>query len=162
MGGNVAITEKLARFYNFLANMGLVLRDDPPKVIDMAGREWGETVDGLALSVREIRGENSQQPVVLSVVIRNTGSEEKKIIVPGWLFFYEVQSHLPVSAYGRKLLGSERKTEGFEVTLRPGDARETDLPLGALYDIQGRGNHPVRVSSRLPDGTALVSNEIVV
>ena len=45
-------TNKFIRFYNFLANMGLVLRDDPPKVIDMTGREWGEVVDGLALSIR--------------------------------------------------------------------------------------------------------------
>ena len=158
----MAISDKLTRFYNLLANMGLVLRDDPPKVIDMAGREWGETVDGLALSIREIRGEGSQERAVLSVVIRNLGSERKTIAVPGWMFFYELEPSLPLTAYGRQLLKPERKTERIEVTLGAGDAKETDLPLGALYDIRDRDKCRLRVSCKLPDGARLVSNEIVV
>jgi hypothetical protein len=73
----VAIATGLERFYNFLANMGLVLRDDPPKVIDMAGRAWGEAVNGFALSIREIPKEDPRQQAVLSVVIRNAGTEPK-------------------------------------------------------------------------------------
>ena len=141
--------------------MGLVLRDDPPKVIDMAGREWGETMHGFALSIREIPKEDPRQQAVLSVVIRNGGPEPKTFIVPGWLFFYEVGIGAPLTAYGSQLLKPERKTERMEVTLAPGDARETDLPLGVLYDI-GAGDYQVRVSCRLPDGTVLTSNEIEV
>jgi hypothetical protein len=152
----VAIAEQLARFYNLLANMGLVLRDDPPKVIDMAGREWGETVNGLALSIREI------PEGVLSVVIKNAGPERITFTVPGWLFFYEIRSTMPLTAYGRLLLKPERKTEHIEVTLGPGEAKETDLPLGALYDLRTPGDHGVLVSCKLKDGAVLVSNETVI
>ena len=31
--------------------MGLSVRDDPKKLVDIAGRQWGEAIDGLALSV---------------------------------------------------------------------------------------------------------------
>jgi hypothetical protein len=164
----VPIAEKLARFYNLLANMGLVLRDDPPKVIDMAGREWGETVDGMALSVREIPGEDPQQNAVLSVVMKNCSTEEKTFTIPGWLFFYEIQvaraggASVPLTAYARELLKPERKTERIAITLGAGDARETDLPLGALFDLRARGDYRVRVSCKLPDGAVLVSNLILI
>ena len=121
----MAITGGLGRFYNFLANMGLVLRDDPPKVIDMTGRQWGQSVDGLALSVREIPQEDPAQQTVLSVVIRNEGPEPKTLIVPGWLFFYELQLDAPLTAYGSQLLKPERRTERMEVTLAAGQAKET-------------------------------------
>jgi hypothetical protein len=156
----VAIITGLARFYNFLANMGLVLRDDPPKVIDMTGREWGQPVDGLALSLREIPKEDPQQQTVLSVVIRNEGPEPKTFIVPGWLFFYELQLDAPLTAYGSQLLKPERKTERMEVTLAPGQAKETDLPAGVLYDMRASGHYGIKVSCRLPDGAVLTSNEI--
>src|ERR1700761_8517021 len=70
IAGAVSIAGGFERFYNFLANMGLVLRDDPPRVIDMTGREWGESAGGLELSVREIPREDSRQQAVLSTVIR--------------------------------------------------------------------------------------------
>jgi hypothetical protein len=50
----------------------------------------------------------------------------------------------------------------MEVTLAPGEARETDLPLGVLYDIEAGGDYRVMVSCRLPGGTVLTSNEIEV
>ncbi|MGA2714292.1 MAG: hypothetical protein ABSG41_14385 [Bryobacteraceae bacterium] len=158
----MAIATGLARFYNFLANMGLVLRDDPPKVIDMTGRQWGQTVNGLALSIREIPKEDPRQQTVLSVVIRNEGPEPRTFAVPGWLFFYEVHLGVPLTAYGSQLLKPERKTERIEVTLAPGKARETDLPAGILYDMRASGDYRVTVSCRLPDGTVVTSNEIVV
>jgi hypothetical protein len=158
----VAITGGLGRFYNFLANMGLVLRDDPPKVIDMTGRAWGQPADGLALSIREIPKEDPAQQVVLSVVIRNERQEPKTFIVPGWLFFYELQLDAPLTAYGSQLLKPERKTDRVEVTLAPGQAKETDLPVGALYDMRASGDYRIKVLCRLPDGAVLASNEIVV
>lgn len=142
--------------------MGLVLRDDPPKVIDMTGREWGRPVDGLGLSLREIPKEDPAQQAVLSVVIRNEAPEPKTFIVPGWLFFYELQLDAPLTAYGSQLLKPERKTERMEVTLAPGQARETDLPVGVLYDMRARGDYRIKVSCRLSDEAVLTSNEIVV
>ena len=142
--------------------MGLVLRDDPPKVIEMTGREWGETVNGLALSIREIPKEDPRQQTVLSVVIRNAATEPKTLIVPGWLFFYEIEIDAPLTAYGSQLLRPERKTERMEVRLGPGDAKETDIPVGVLYDMRPGGEYRMTVACRLPDSSLLTSNEIVV
>ncbi len=168
MEGNVAIAEGLTRFFNFMANLGLFIRDDPPKVIDMTGREWGAAVNGLELSIRGIPQEDARQQAVLSVVIRNAGPEKKTFTVPGWLFFYEAQvegpngSAAPLSGYGSQLLQPERKTERLELTLAPGEAKETDLMLGLLYDMRSAGDYRVRVAGRLTDSSAVTSNEIVV
>lgn len=147
--------------------MGLILRDDPPKVIDMTGREWGEAVDGLELSIREFPKEDPREQVVLSVVIRNRAGK-KVFTIPGWLFFYEVRiagpdgSDAPLSGYGSQVLKPERRTERIEVTLASGEAKETDVPLGLLYEMRTGGEYRVRVSARLADGSKLMSNEIVI
>jgi hypothetical protein len=95
-------------------------------------------------------------------VIRNAGTEPKTLIVPGWLFFYKVEIETPLTAYGSQLLKPERKTERMEVTLGAGDAKETDIPVGVLYDMRPAGEYRIRVSCRLPDSGLLTSNEIVV
>jgi hypothetical protein len=148
------------RFVNLLASMGLILRDDRPRVIDMTGREWGQTVAGLALSIREAGKEDPQQLPVLSVVIRNAGLGRKTFTVPGWLFFYRIETTAPLTAYGRELLKPERRTEKLDVALGPGDATEADLPVCLLYEMRAPGTYRVRVSCQLPDGLTLRSNEI--
>ncbi|HTA46004.1 MAG TPA: hypothetical protein VK789_26350 [Bryobacteraceae bacterium] len=164
----MAIGSAFLRFYNFLANLGLVLRDDPPKVVDLTGREWGATVNGLALSIRQVPKHDPEEQAVLSVVIRNAGRDRKTFIVPGWLFFYEVeitaQNGAGVSRtfYGDKLLTTERKTERLEVSLDAGEARDTDVPLGALYAMRRGDSYRVRVLSKLDDRTEVTSNEIAV
>lgn len=147
--------------------MGLVIRDDPPKVIDMTGREWGPAVDGIALSIRAVPRDSPHDPSVLSVVIRNSGSAEKRFTVPGWMFFYHAEvirkdgSAAPLTAYGKQVLKPERQTEKTEVKLGPGDARETDLPVAALYEMREGGPFRVVVSCVLSD-SLLRSNEITV
>lgn len=159
----MAIANAFERFYNFLANLGLVLRDDPPKLIDMAGREWGSVVDGLSLSIREIPRDDPRELAVLSVVIRNDTSERRTLTIPGWLFFYEVQVEgAALTAYGSQLLKAERKTERIEVSLGSGEARETDLPLGALYAMKSGQPYRVVVLCRPGAGVVVRSNEIVV
>jgi hypothetical protein len=158
----VSIANGFTRVFNLLANMGLILRDDPPKVIDMKGREFGAAVDGLELSIREFPKEDPREQPVLSVVIRNREREKKIFTVPGWLFFYEVQIDAPLSGYGDQVLKPERKTERFEITLAANEAKETDVPLGLLYELRAGGEYRARVSARLADGAVLTSNEIVV
>jgi len=154
------------RFVNLLASMGLILRDDRPHVIDMAGREWGETAAGLALSIREAAKEDPHQLPVLSVVMKNAGQDRKTLTVPGWLFFYQIQvfapggAAAPLTAYGRELLKPERRTEKIDVALGPGDATEADLPIGLLCEMRAPGTYHVRLSCQLPDGLTLRSNEI--
>jgi hypothetical protein len=150
------------RFFDFMANLGLFIRDDPPKVIDMTGREFGPAVNGLELSIRELPKEEPGVHAVLSVVIRNRETEKKTFSIPGWLFFYEIQIDAPMSGYGNQVLKPERKTERFEVTLAPHEARETDVPLGLLYDLRAGGDYRMRVSARVADGAVVTSNEIVV
>ena len=158
----MSIANGFTRVFNLLANMGLILRDDPPKVIDMTGREFGAAVNGLELSIREFPKQDPAERAVLSVVIRNRESEKKTFAVPGWLFFYEVQIDAPLSGYGDQVLKPERKTERFEVTLAANEAKETDVPLGLLYDLRAGADYRVRVSVRMADGRVLTSNEIVV
>jgi hypothetical protein len=148
------------RFVNLLASMGLILRDDRPRVIDMTGRQWGQTVAGLALSILEATKEDPKQLPVLSVVIRNTGPDRKTLTVPGWLFFYRIETTAPPTAYGRELLKPERRDEKIDVALGPGDAKEADLPIGLLYEMRAPGTYHVRLSCQLPDGLTLHSNEI--
>jgi hypothetical protein len=153
-------TNVFRRVLTFLAAMGLTLKDDRPRVIDMTGREWGDPVAGLALSIREAKKEDPQQLPVLSVVLRNTGSERKVLTIPGWLFFYEIEISASPTAYGRELLKPERRTEKLDIALGPGDATEADLPIGLLYEMRAPGTYRVGVSCHLPDGLTLRSNEI--
>src|ERR1700735_2422191 len=115
--------------------MGLVIRDDPPKVIEMAGREWGEPVDGLALSIRELAREDPGRVAGISVVMRNGGSHPQTLFVPPWVFYYEIEG-LTLSPYGRQVMNPERKAKNTEVTLGPGDAIETDLPIATIYNMR--------------------------
>lgn len=155
----------IRRFFDFLGNMGLLARDDPPKSIDMTGREWGAPVDGLTLSVREVMKQDPDELVSVSVVLRNGGPEKTALVVPGWLFFYVLHVTAPdgsaeaLSPYGAQLLKPERKTEELDIVLAPGDATETPLPLGSLFGMRARGNYRVSVECLLPGGKTLRSNE---
>jgi hypothetical protein len=152
---------KFERFYNFLANMGLVIRDDPPKVIDLTGREWGEVVEGLALSIRELPREDARQVAGISVVMKNFGAETKTLSVPQWMFFYKIEG-LELSPYGRQFMSVGPKGKSVSVTLGAGDPIETDLPVANIFDVRTAGSYPVRVSCELPEGNVLRSNEILV
>lgn len=163
----MAIATAFERFYNFLANLGLVLRDDPPKVVDLTGREWGETVNGIALSIRQIPKHDPAEQAVLSAVIRNAGADRKTFIVPGWLFFFEAEVtsseglEVPRTFYGNQLQNTKGKTERLQASLAAGEAKETDLPLGAIYALRSGSNYRVRVRCRL-DAGVIASNEIEV
>lgn len=145
-----------------MAKLGLTVRADPPRKIDMAGREWGDPVDGLVLSIRQIAKEDPAELASLSIVVKNGGDTPHTISVPGWLFFYEIEMNAPLTPWGRESLKPERKAPPLVLTLGPGDATETELPLGSLYEIQRGGSYRVRVSTRLHEITLLRSNEIVI
>jgi len=141
--------------------MGLVLRDDPPKVIDMTGREWGEVVDELALSIRELGRDDPGEVAGISVVMKNEGTETRAFPIPPWIFFYKIEG-LELTPYGRQLMSPDRKGKDVEVTLGPGAAIETDLPLGTIYNFSGAGNHKLQVSCELPGRAVLRSNELTI
>lgn len=151
----------LVTFINFLAKMGLIVRPDPPRQIQTEGRQWGAATDGMMLSIREIRRENSDQLPSISVVMKNDGAKSWNLTIPGWMFFYQVETDAPLSAFGRQLLRPENQKETMNIVVGPGDATQTDVPVGSMYEIR-RGDHPVEVTCALPDGTVLRSNRIVI
>jgi hypothetical protein len=149
----VAVADRLKRIVDLLAGMGLLLHDDPPKVIQLEGRAWGPPAGGLALSIR-------CRPPILSVVLRNVSSAPISLTIPGWLFFYEVHISAPLSPYGQALLKPEHRTEKISVTLKPGEATETEIPLQLLF-VNPQG-HRVNVTCTLSGGTRLESNEVTI
>lgn len=149
-----------------MAKMGLSVRDDPPKVVDLTIRSWGEIQDGFVLSIADIPREDSESLPRVSVLIRNVSQERKEFIVPGWLFFFEVEvrfpdgSRQPLGPFGRGLLSPERRTERIPVSLAPGDFHEMEIPIGSLFNLRAKGTYDVTVSGEPVAGVRLTSNRI--
>jgi hypothetical protein len=148
--------------------MGLIVRDDPPKVVDLTVRGWGAAVDGLALSIREIPHEDPDAQAVVSVVLRNIGTAPRSLTVPGWLFFYRFEIFGPdataaaMSPFGKELLKPGRRMERLEVVLAPGKVTETQIPIGSMFSLSGRVKYRVTVSCELGEGAVLRSNGITI
>lgn len=153
---------------DWLAKLGLTVRDDAPKTVDIAGREWGEPVGGLALSIQQIRKEDPAQLPAISAAVRNVSRERRRFEIPGWLVFYSVQiagpngQHVGVTAFGRELLKPERHHRRIVLDLVSGQAVETDIPIGSIYDMRAAGEYRVRISGKLPTGEVAQSNEVVL
>jgi hypothetical protein len=151
-----------------MAKMGLAMRDDPPKVLDLSVREWGAPAGGFALSIREVPREDPDASPAVSVVLRNLSDDRRQLTIPGWLVFYKWEvaaadgTRVPVSPFGRERLKPERQTERFEISLAAGEANETQIPLGSIFSIRARGRYRVKASCE-PLGEIVVrSNEILI
>ena len=145
--------------------MGLSVKDDPRKVVDIAGRTWGDPVDGLALSVLLKPKEDPDELPSISVAIHNRGTQARRLRMRGWLDFYEISvlnseggQAMPTS-YGAELRKPERQPAPSEVVLNAGEATEADIPIASIY-VMPRGRYRVRVSCATP--VRLVSNEVEV
>lgn len=155
----------MRKFVDFLAKMGLAVRDDPPKVIDFSKRESGDTVENLQLSAEVIR---DTDPWSLSVVIRNVGSEPRKLGVPGWLHFYSFRmtdgqgGEVPLSPYGRSALDPSRRPERIETTIPAGEWVETLVPLGSFFNLRMGSGLKVLVTATLESGAQIQSSLLSV
>jgi hypothetical protein len=127
----------------------------------VAVRAWGESVDGFALSIEQVPQEEAGAPPSLSVVLRNVGGSARTLVAPGWLQFYRIDIDAALSPFGRELLKPERQTE-VTVTLEAGATVDTQVPIGALFDLGGKGEYRTRVSCTLPSGQTLTSNETAI
>ena len=145
----------IRRTLDFLAKMGLTVRDDPKRVIDPAERAWVEAVDGFALSIRAM-------PEGLSVVLRNVGTAPRTLVVPGWLAFYKIEIEAPPTPFGRELMKPGRQTERITATLAPGELTETQVPVASLFAVQPEAAYRTRVSCVLPGGETAFSNTITL
>ncbi len=149
-----------------MAKMGLSVRDDPPKVVDLTIRSWGEIEGGLVLSIADIARDDSEALPRISVLVRNVSQERQDFVAPGWLFFFQVDVRLPDGAaqplgpFGRGLLSPERRTERIPVSLAPGEFYEMEIPIGSLFNLRANGRYDVTVSAEPVDGVRLLSNRI--
>jgi hypothetical protein len=146
--------------------MGLTVRDDPKKVVDIAGRTWGEPVDDIALSVQLRPMEDPDELPAVSVAIRNTGAARRTLRTRGWVDFFHVTvrdssgTDAALTSYGRELLKPEHRQSHAEVELEPGEAVEADIPIGSIYRMKGM--YRVRASCATAEGGRAISNEIEV
>lgn len=145
--------------------MGLSVKDDPRKVVDVAGRTWGEPVDGLALSALLKPKEDPDELPSVSVAIHNRGTQPRRLQMRGWLNFYEVSVlnsegvQAVLTSFGAELRKPERLPVPSEVMLPSGEATEADIPIASIFAMP-RGRYRVRVSCSAPE--RLVSNEVEV
>ena len=137
------------------------MKDDPVRVVDPAARQWGESVDGFALSIEPVYLREDRSVVSnLSVVIRNVSGQAKSLTIPGWLHFFQVDVGAPLSAFGRELLRPERRKAEIDVPLAPGALAETQIPIGSIFEMRRGASCTARVSCELPSGATLRSNRI--
>ncbi len=134
-----------------MANLGLTVRDDPPRVIDVDARAWGEPVDGFVVSIQRITG-------TLSVVLRNVGSSARTLNIPTWLSFFKIEIEAALTPFGREL--SKREPQFINPTIGPGELVETQIPLGSLFLLKPNERYRIQVSCTLPGGQTLHSNTI--
>jgi hypothetical protein len=151
----------IIRVLDFLAKMGITVRDDPPKVIDIAARTWGEPQGGFVLSIEQISPDEPDTPPSLSVVLRNVSSDTQTLTIPGWLHFYHFDMTAPLSPFGRELLKPERGAE-IRVVLKPGEPVDTQVPIGSIFSMKAKGEYRTRVSCTVPGGSTLLSNTAVI
>jgi hypothetical protein len=147
--------------------MGLTVRDDPKKVVDVAGRTWGEPVHGLALSVLLLERKHDDEPPSVSVAIHNRSSEVQRLLTRGWLNYFRVSvvdaegAAAALTAYGSELMKPERLPESADVVLASGEAVEADIPVGLLFEMR-RGEFRVQAMCDAPGGGVITSNGIQV
>jgi hypothetical protein len=157
----------LNKLFDTLANMGIWIRlndtraDPPPE----QGRAWGRAVEEFALSLEAV------DPDGLSVLIKNLGATDKRVSVPGWLNYFQVEiagpdgSSVPLKRYGERVLDDPRQSAVSPRKFPAGKSVAAEIPLGALYDLKAPGMYRVRVSCPVPgsaNGATLVSNEVLL
>jgi hypothetical protein len=149
-----------------MAKMGLGVRDDPKKEVDVAGRAWGEPVNGLALSVLLRPKEDPDELPAVSIAILNLGPETKRLMTRGWLNFFHVSvtdqggAAAPPTSYGAELMKPERQPAISELVLAPGEAIEADIPIGSIYQMRKGDAYRVQASCGAAGGGPVTSNEI--
>lgn len=145
--------------------MGLSVKDDPRKVVDIAGRKWGEPVNGLALSALLKPKEDPDELPSISVAIHNRGSQPRHLQMRGWLNFYDVSvlnsegAQAMLTSFGAELRKPERLPAPSEVILPAGEATEADIPIASIFAMP-RGRYRVRVSCSAPE--RIDSNDVEV
>ncbi len=149
------IRRLFAWIYHWGAMCGLIMKDDEPIEVRDPDRKWGPSQDGLLLSAKA-KGQR------LSVVIKNSGTQEVRANIPGWLFFYhlDISPVPPLTNFGKQALDPRRNDRRTDIILTPAKAIEAELPVDSLYDL-GPGSYRIQASCEIA-GSKLISNEVTL
>lgn len=136
--------------------MGFLVKDDESIEKRDPDRQWGPASKGFLLSAKAREDK-------LSVVLKNTSAEVLQTTIPGWLFFFKLKitPAPPMTTFGERALAAQRDTSSTDLVLRPGKSIESELPVGMLYDLRGKGPYKVIVSCEI-GGVSVVSNEVTL
>ena len=156
----------LSKLFDTLADMGIWIRfhdkrTEPPSE---EGRVWGKPVEGFAISVAPVHDES------VSVLIKNTTSQEKKVTIPAWLNFLQIDlttpdgAPVPLKPYGKQFLQSTQNREPVDREFPPGKYMAIEIPIGALYDLKRPGSYRLALSCPVPGQSSarVVSNVVTL
>jgi hypothetical protein len=156
----------LDKLFDTLADMGIWIRfhdkrTEPPTE---EGRAWGPAVDGFALSLAPLHEES------VSVLIKNNTDREERMLIPGWLRYLRTNitgpgnSPVALKPYGRQVLDSAQASKSVELVFPAGKHLFTEIPIGALFNLQGGGPYRVKVECAVPGhpSATLISNEVTL
>jgi hypothetical protein len=151
----------LSRFFDTLADMGIWIRFNDPRTAppDEEGRIWGPAVNGFALSIE------AGSLDALSIVLKNVGTVERRLFIPGWISFYQIHiktpfnQEAPMKSFGRQSINSPANTALVERVFPPGGSLAAEVPLAPLFDLRARGIWQIKATCEI-EGSALVSNEL--
>jgi hypothetical protein len=155
--------KSLSKFFDILANMGIWIRlnDSRTEPPDEQGRLWGKPVNGFALSIEASNLET------LSILLKNVGSEDRKLTIPGWLSFYKIHiwtpfnQVAPMKAFGLETINSPANLAPVERVIPAGKSLAAEVPLSPLFDLRARGIWRILVTCEI-DGATLTSNELKI
>jgi hypothetical protein len=150
---------KFSKLFDTLANLGIWIRlndkrTEPPTEV---GREWGAEVDGFVLSLAALRAGS------LSLMIKNAGTDEVRVSIPGWLRYLTVAIDAPLRSFGKQVMNDPQLAKPVERVFPAGKAVLTEIPVGSIYELRPGVGYRVRVSCPVPgkaDGLVLTSNEV--
>lgn len=154
---------RLSKLFNTLANMGIWIRFNDPRTQppDQEGRVWGHPSNGFAVSLEAGSLDG------LSILLKNTGTEDRRIVIPGWMSFYKFavktpfNKEAPMKSFGRDSISSAASTALVERAVPAGKSLSTDIPLEPLFDLRARGIWQIKVTCEI-EGVQLISNELKI
>lgn len=155
----MAVISRIRGLFDFLAKMGLTVRDDPPKVIQLEGREWGPEVDGLVLSIRGNRES-------ISAVLRNVSTSDRTLRVPDFASWYRLRvtdadgQAAPQTPFGKELVRPGRTAAVRPLQLTAGEAVEAEIPVASIFRLSAGSAFEAQASCEVRPGVTLESNRV--
>ena len=124
-----------------------------------AQREWGEAVQGRALSISTQKARYApEEPISLSILLKNAGTNEIQMesISPFAAYYIEVVGpdgkNTPPTVYGKKLfayLVGSWGSQGPSRKLKPGAELPVEMRIARLFDFSLPGKYTISVQKAI-------------